>query len=258
DNSNNVFYETLNGKYMSRNIEAIFFDMGGTLRRNSPRNEVEKLSISKKIITILNSSISVEELTKLLTYRQQAYEEWASNNLLELDEIRLWTEWMLPEFPVELISRNAMELNEIWRDAICTRKMFPETHEIIPGLYRNGYRLGLVSNTTSSVDSHRMLQNEGLASYFDVIILSCNIGKRKPGPEILLEAVEKMELLPCNCAYVGDRPDWDVVAARGAGFGTTIILRNPNKSLPNYLSPNQTPDHVIDNLKELLELFPIR
>jgi HAD superfamily hydrolase (TIGR01549 family) len=243
-------------KFMTRNIKAILFDMGGTLRKNSPRKEVEKLSISNKLLTIINSNISAEKLTRLLTDRQQAYEEWASINLLELDEIHLWTEWMLPEMPLELISRHAMELNEIWRDAICTRKMFPEAHETIQGLYRNGYRLGLVSNTTSSVDSPRMLQNEGLASFFDVIILSCTIGKRKPGAEILLEAVEKMELLPCNCAYVGDRPDWDVVAARRAGFGSTIILRNMNKSLPKTLPPDQTPDHFIDNLKELLAYFP--
>ena len=118
--------------------------------------------------------------------------------------------------------------------------------------------MGLVSNTTSSVDSPRMLQDEGLASYFDVIILSCNIGKRKPGAEILLEAVEKMELLPCNCAYVGDRPDWDVVAARKAGFGCTIILRNQFKPLPDYISSDQTPDHFIDNLNELLNLFSTR
>ena len=115
---------------MTTNIEAILFDMGGTLRRNSPRNEADKLKISRKILTIINSEIPVERITRLLTDRQQAYEEWASSHLLELNEIRLWTEWMLPEFPVELISRNAMELNEIWRDAICTRKMFPETHEI--------------------------------------------------------------------------------------------------------------------------------
>ena len=241
---------------MTSNIEAILFDMGGTLRRNSPRHEADKLKISRKILPIINSEIPVERLVGLLTDRQQAYEKWASNNLIELDEIRLWTEWMLPEFPGELISRNAMELNEIWRDAICTRKLFPETHETVIGLKGIGYRLGLVSNTTSSVDLPRMLQDEGLATFFDVIMLSCDFGIRKPAPEILLEATKKMNLMPENCAYVGDRPDWDVVAARKAGFGCTVILRNQFKPLPDQISSDQTPDHFIDNLRELLALFP--
>ena len=100
-----------------------------------------------------------------------------------------------------------------------------------------------------------MLQDEGLATFFDVIMLSCDFGIRKPAPEILLEATKKMNLMPENCAYVGDRPDWDVVAARKAGFGCTVILRNQFKPLPDQISSDQTPDHFIDNLRELLALF---
>jgi putative hydrolase of the HAD superfamily len=237
-------------------IDAIFFDMGGTLRENLPRKKEEKVRIVQQIPLLLKSNFSPSELTELLESRSKKYEEWASKTLIELDDTALWTKWLLPDWPKEIISDNAMKLNEIWRDAICTRQMFSETLETILSLHQAGYRLGLVSNTTSSVDSPRMLKNEGLADYFEIIILSCVFGKRKPNPEILLEAVNKIGILPAQCAYIGDRPDWDVVAARAAGFGKTVILCNPNKSITDKLPPEQNPDYFIDNLLDLLDIFP--
>jgi HAD superfamily hydrolase (TIGR01549 family) len=241
---------------MNNHVDAILFDMGGTLRWNTKRDNAGKAEIIQKILDLLGSDASAEEFTRLLEVREAAYDKWATHNLTELDEAGLWTEWMLPDRPAQKISKLAMQLNLIWRDAIATRTMYPETRATILGLYRRGYRLGLVSNTTSSVDSPLALEKEGIAGCFDTVILSCVVGKRKPGPDILLEAVDRMGISPDRCAYIGDRTDWDVVAARGARFKRTIILRNPRKPQPASLSPEQTPDLFIDNLKELLDIFP--
>lgn len=241
---------------MTFQVEAILFDMGGTLRRNSKRDEASKSEIVQQILDLLGSGGSAKEFSSLLTLREKAYDEWATKNLTELGEIDLWTKWMLPDWPIEIISMLAMELNWIWRNAICTRMVFPETPSTIMGLHQGGYRLGLVSNTTSSVDSPLTLEKAGIIDCFETIILSCVVGKRKPGPEIMLEAVRKMGVLPEKCAYVGDRPDWDVCSARMAGIGRTIILRNPYKPITDQIPPEQEPDQYIDNLKELLDLFP--
>ncbi len=237
-------------------IDAILFDMGGTLRHNDRRAESTKAKILQQILDLVNSDMPATEFSRLLTARERAYEEWATINLVELDEGRFWSEWMMPEWQKEMISSQAMKLNAIWRDAICTRTFFPEAGPAILGLHRRGYRLGLVSNTTSSVDSPSALKQEGLAEYFDTVVLSCVVGTRKPAPGILLQAAETMGVLPTNCAYVGDRPDWDVVAARGARFGCTVVLRNPKRPFNGPLPDGQTPDYFINNLLELLELFP--
>lgn len=234
-------------------IKAILFDMGGTLRKNTKRDDPTKTTIVQQIIDLLGSDSSAAELTNLLTVREKAYEEWASKNLLELDETGFWTQWMLPDWPDELISRHAMKLNEIWRDAICTRKLFPETCTTIRSLSQRGYRLGLVSNTTSSVDTPKSLEKSGIAGFFDVIILSCKLGKRKPAPDILLEASKRMGVLPKYCAYIGDRPDWDVAAAHAAGFGMAVIVHTiENRSYDQ----EYIPDCYLTNLTELLEIFP--
>jgi len=243
---------------MADQIDTILFDMGGTLRRNIKRDETTKAGIVQQLLDLLISDQSAVELSKLLTSREKAYEEWASKSLDELSESRLWTEWMLPDWPANVIQPISMKLNEIWREAICTRPLFPESGTVLRGLFQRGYRLGLVSNTTSSVDSPRALENAGLANYFEVMVLSCVVGKRKPDPAILLDAAQKMGVKPDHCAYVGDRPDLDVIAARAAGFGKTVVLNNPNRPFPESLTPNQTPDHFINNLMELLDIFRAR
>jgi HAD superfamily hydrolase (TIGR01549 family) len=241
---------------MTNQVSAVLFDMGGTLRRNIPRDEASRAAIIQQMLVLLGLEMPATELSWLLAARADAYEEWASKNLVELDESGVWTRWMLPEHPPEMISRLALELNRIWREAICTRSFFPETVGVITRLHQAGYRLGLVSNTTSSLDAPAALENAGIARYFEVIVLSCVLGKRKPGPEILLEAAGRLGVLPGECAYIGDRLDWDVLAARRAGFGMALLRRTPGKLFPSPLPPELTPDYIIDTLEDLLPIFP--
>ncbi len=243
---------------IENSIDAIQFDMGGTLRQNHKRDQAEKAMIVQRILDLLGLQIPAPEFTQLLEAREASYETWATENLVELNEIDLWTEWMLPDCPAGKIGPMAMRLNEIWREAIATRIIIPEARETVLKLHNRGYRLALVSNTTSSIDSPRALEREGLTGYFDAIILSCVVGRRKPGPDILLRATACLNVDPSRCAYVGDRPEWDVVAARRAGFKKTIILENPYQPLPTSLTQERTPDYFIQNLLELLEIFPDR
>jgi len=239
-------------------IDAILFDMGGTLRRNHKRETAEKVAIVQRIVDLLEVNLTALEMTNLLQSREASYEAWATGTLVELNEYDIWTQWLLPDMPCEQIRPMAMQLNEIWREAIASRVLFPETKETITSLHRHGYRLALVSNTTSSIDSPRMLEKEGLSCYFEAIVLSCVLGTRKPGPQILVHAAEQLGVDPARCVYIGDRPEWDVVAARQAGFQYTIILDNPYRPWPETLPAEQTPDLFITNLLELLDIFPER
>jgi HAD superfamily hydrolase (TIGR01549 family) len=239
-------------------VDAILFDVGGTLRRCIERDEASQAIFIQKILNLIGLDIPIPEFKQFLIARSNAYRKWAKATLVELDEARLWTEWMLPDFPAEKVRPIAVELNQAWRDVRGAHEMIPGAQETVLGLFRHGYRLGLVSNTTSSVEVPAMLEREKLAGYFDVVILSCLVGKRKPGADILHEAVGRMDICPERCAYIGNRPDRDVAAARRAGFARTVILRDPHNPFKKSVTPEMTPDHFIDNLKELLDIFPSR
>ena len=63
-----------NGPEMKNPIDAILFDMGGTLRQNHKREFADKSTIVQRIIDLLCLEISADELTKLLESREKSYE----------------------------------------------------------------------------------------------------------------------------------------------------------------------------------------
>ena len=239
---------------MTHLIEAILFDMGGTLRRTAKRTRAEKHQVIQRIMDLVGAQGPVDGFARLLSRRAKAYKLWAEQTHIELKESGLWTKWMLPDFPAERIAGMAVELNQLYREAKGVRVIFPESREVVLELFRRGYRLGLVSNTTSSVEVPALLKEQEISGCFETVILSAVVGKRKPDPSILLNATQHMGVVPERCAYIGDRVDRDVAAARRAGFSKAIILRDVTQ--PNRDEGDLAPDHLITNLRELLDIFP--
>ncbi len=208
---------------MIDNIEAILFDMGGTLRYSIPAAEATRQEALQSIIKLTGSDGSPEELGQLLSIRSKAYISWARRTRTGLDESQLWTQWMMPELPAERIAPIAVQLNQLWREASGKRIAFPETREAILELFRRGYRLGLVSNTTSSTEAPTLLKELQISGCFEVVLLSCQTGSLKPDPAMLLEAAGLMGVPVERCAYVGNRLDRDVSCAHEAGFASAIL-----------------------------------
>jgi len=244
---------------MKNQIEAILFDMGGTLRGSVKKDEALKLKVVRKIIDLLGADSSPEEFTELLNERTKAYRRWAKATLIDVDERELWTKWMLPDWPVNQITEIAMQLNGLWREATGDRIIFPESKEVVLELFRRGYRLGLVSNTISSVETPQVLKEQELTGCFETVILSCVVGMRKPDPAILLEATRRMNVDPAKCAYIGNLLHRDVQPTQKAGIAKVVIRRDPETFDDHQARyPNLIADHYIDDLYELLDIFPAR
>ncbi|PKO13535.1 MAG: hypothetical protein CVU39_18605 [Chloroflexi bacterium HGW-Chloroflexi-10] len=243
---------------MINNIEAILFDMGGTLRGSRKSTESEKQNAIVGIMKIAGVEASPVEFASLLNQRAYNYKKWAEETFIELTEEELWTKWMLPDCLEPLVHQHAIELNQLYRDSINRRTVFPETKEVVINLFRRGYRLGLVSNTTSSVEVPAALKELNISGCFETVILSAVIGKRKPDPSILLEAIQRMGVSAEKCVYIGDRVERDVYAAKKAGFAMTIIIADPaNPEGQLVKDPSLAPDYFVNNLTDLLNIFPV-
>ena len=243
---------------MSRPIDAILFDMGGTLSYEIKQEESGKLKLVAQIQELVGSNTPLAEFIDLLANRARAYKLWSKTTLVELDERRIWLEWMLPDYPSSQVTPLAPRLNQLWRQANRIMQAVPEARDTLLELFRRGYRLGLVSNTTSGTEGPVIIDSLEISGIFETMLLSCQFGKRKPDPGMLLAAAKQMEIAPERCAYVGDRPDRDVAAARQAGFGQAIIIRQ-GQARPNLQRDAPfPPDHLITNLAQLLDLFPRR
>ena len=86
--------------------------------------------------------------------------------------------------------------------------------------------------------------------------MSSITGVRKPDPAMFNEAVLSVEIFPEKAVYIGDQPNRDVEGPRRAGFGLNVILKTSNYPEGKELPDLQVPDITVDNLMELLDLFP--
>ncbi len=198
----------------------------------------------------------METFHKKLKEREKAYKDWSLDTKLEANEEEIWTKWMLPEYPKEIVIENAVELNLLWSHSKGNRTFRKEAYGVIKELYSRGYRVGIISNTVSRVLVPGEIEEVGLAEFIDTLVMSSITNLRKPDPEMFLLPTRIMKVKPEKSAYVGDKPNRDVEGPRRAGYKLAIILENDKMGSIDKLTPIQKPDIVIKSFWELLEIFP--
>ncbi len=243
-------------------IQAIFFDVGGTLRVTRKVNG-RNLDHIRRIQLLIGDRRKPEAFMSEIRSRERKYRHWCQKTLLEVTEAELWSKYILPEHPAEFVKDHAVELNQLWRESR-TRCILPDAVETVLRLAQMGYRLGIISNTTSSVEAPQLLEENGISDLFETVILSTTFGKRKPHPSLFLAAARDLGVLPEHCAYVGDNQTRDLVGARQAGFAKVIII-NVEGYIEDEFDPDDEalkdnitelePDHRICQLKDLLDIF---
>ena len=142
----------------------------------------------------------------------------------------------------------ATHMRELSRVVEC-----PDHHAPLLKTLRDRYRLAVVSNFDYSPTCLAILERVGIASLFETIVISDEVGWRKPKPVIFETALRRMDLRPADALFVGDRADIDVIGARGVGMPTVWINREA-AGLPEGMAP---PDFEIRDLKELPAILRI-
>lgn len=95
------------------------------------------------------------------------------------------------------------------------RQLFPD---VIPLLekYKDTPK-GIIANGDGE-QQRQKLKNAGIDHYFDVVVISSDIGIHKPDPGIFIHAVKLAGKEPSQCWYIGDKVDTDAKAAKDAGL----------------------------------------
>ena len=177
---------------------------------------------------------------------------------MEASEKEMWTQWMLPDFPPEMIGPLSGKLTRLWRDSDGRRVPRSDVKETVIELSRRGYLLGIIANTITETEIPDYLEEYGLTDYFKAVVLSSKVGIRKPNPEIYWEAARRIGVEPANCVYVGDNPVRDVEGTQAAGYGMMILIMEPATLAKEPPTGEFKPDDTIREIKDLLEIFPLR
>jgi len=240
---------------MGNNIEAIFLDVGNTLRiviEDEPFQKQAKIDLMR----LVEATEPEDKFFDELEVRWKAYRNQSKKSLLEASEKELWSKWLLPQYPTEKIAPIAGKLTRLWRDHDGRRVPRPDVRDVVLELDRRGYILGIIANTITETEIPDWLVDDGLTDYFKTVILSSKVAIRKPNPQIYLDAAKEVNVLPEHCVYVGDNPVRDVEGAQAAGFGMSIILIEPATLKKEPPTEEHKPDYMINELSELLDIFP--
>jgi FMN phosphatase YigB (HAD superfamily) len=236
-------------------IQAILFDVGNTLRIVIKDKEFADQA-KKDLMTLVGTNESEDDFFQGLEVRWKAYRSQSKKTLLEASECELWTKWLLPDYPYEKIAPLAGKLTRLWRDHDGKRVPRADAKAVVLELSRRGYVLGIIANTITETEIPDWIEADGLTGYFKTVLLSSKVAIRKPNPQIYLDAARDVNVPPQNCAYIGDNPVRDVEGTQAAGYGLSIIIIEPDTLMKEPPTGDLKPDYMINELSELLDIFP--
>src|SRR5690625_2665524 len=186
-------------------MKAVLFDLDGALLN---RDASVKVFIERQY----------ERLNKWL--RHVAKDQYVTR-FIELDKRGyVWKDKVYQQLTDEL-DITGLTWEELLRDYVRNFKdscvPFPNLIVMLEALKNKGLVLGMITNGKGQLqmDNIRALE---IQSYFKTILISEWEGMKKPEPEIFRRALDKLNVLPTECIYVGDHPDKDVKAAHSAGM----------------------------------------
>jgi putative hydrolase of the HAD superfamily len=102
-------------------------------------------------------------------------------------------------------------------------EVYPEVPDALAALRRAGLRLGVISNWDPRLPD--LLEEIGLAGYFDVVVYSSAVGVEKPDRRIFHQALTRLRVAPGAAVHVGDSRLEDVEGATAAGMGALWLDR---------------------------------
>jgi FMN phosphatase YigB (HAD superfamily) len=242
---------------MTPNIEAIFLDVGNTLRIVVADPAFQQQA-KDDLMKLVNATETPEVFFEKLEKNWKAYRSLAKKTLLDASEMELWTQWLLPDYPIEIIAPNVSRLTRLWRDRDGRRVPREDAKDTLAELHRRGYKLGIIANTITETEIPDWMISDGVTGYFKTVILSSKVRIRKPDPAIYLLAARVMGVDPTKCAYLGDNPIRDVEGTQAAGFGTMVLIEEPDTLAKEPQSSDLKPDYIIKEIKQLLDIFPPR
>jgi len=146
-----------------------------------------------------------------------------------------------------------LSLIDAHRGALGHAAEFPAHHGPLLRRLAERYRLAVVSNFDYTPTALDILQRAGVVDLFGTIVVSDEIGWRKPRRDIFDAALSRLGVRAEESLFVGDRADMDVLGAQQIGMDAAWINRDGEK-LPPGVAP---PTYEIRDLGELAGILGV-
>lgn len=202
-------------------VDAVLFDWGGTLASFAWSDELALAGDRAGLAALARDGLPAAEELGAWFRSDEGRErfEVADDDELVLEEVvgRCFAELgcRLSDDDVRLFISSSYAA---WEPSL---SLASTTHALLEALRSRGLRLALVSNTAQPGWLLRpVLERQGLLERLDAVVLSSEVGKRKPHPAIFERALEELGVGAERALFVGDRLREDVGGAAALGMKT--------------------------------------
>ena len=217
---------TLRGASRLGRIEAIFFDVGGTL----VCTDLGHIDLLHEALRVIGYPVTRDEVLQANDLARRAVARSRRHHAKRMDTGQaghMWLEHLATELRLDL--RPAELEQELGRAIQRVRAAREETVDadaipLLEQLQKRHFRLGVISNW--SADLPEYLAARRLARFFKVIVASEAVGSPKPHREIFLRALTAVNCRPERAIHVGDDYWADVVGAREIGIQPVLLDRD--------------------------------
>jgi len=232
-------------------IKALLFDFGDTLIRTDKFDY--DLCLRKVHESLANDNVTMpyEEFKRIyFDVRNRLYKE--TEHSLREPEFRLRITETLKHFSYSFKQEDAVIVRsaDAFADAfMLMMQMEPYVPKLLQQLKtEDKYKIGIVSNFAHpTTPLKKTLERFDIAKYFDALIISGEVGWRKPSPKIFKKALQTLNVKASETVFIGDSPHHDIEGAKKIGMKTILVKKasiNEDEKLGN-------PDKRITTLEEL-------
>ncbi len=202
---------------MSRLVDAVIFDWGGTLTRWQPMDIPGTWQAVAAVAVAADPDLDMAELgARLAEVDERLWSRCRSGDCESTTFAEVLAECGLTDHPDLL----AAHLGE-WEVAT---ELDPDVPAVLAGLRERGVRVGVLSNTIWPRAQHEAwFARDGVLELIDGAVYSSEIARTKPHPEAFLAAAAAVGAEPERVLFVGDRPFEDIHGAASVGMRTALV-----------------------------------
>ena len=136
---------------------------------------------------------------------------------------------------------------------------FKDVQKTLQKLHKKGFKIALITDGKPKKQYDKLFRLK-IQDEFDFILISDEVGIKKPNPELFKLFCKEIKLKPEEILYVGDRLEKDVAPANEVGIHTVLIHRG-TKYDPNihaeFENPVINPDFECNDLYQLENFIKI-
>jgi putative hydrolase of the HAD superfamily len=204
-------------------IKVIGFDIDGTLVDHVGAQQAGLI----KLYGMLEEAqrVAVDEF--VATWQQESdryWERYQAGKITFIQQRLLRVKAVLSHLGVSASDETAMRIFRMYlAEYEGSWKLYDDALPCLDSL--TAYWLAVISNGDSG-QQRRKLERLGIASRFDSVVISGDLGVSKPHPDIFKQSLQELGVSPEEAVYVGDDLESDALGAKNAGMQAIWLARD--------------------------------